>query len=81
MASYRIAPIDKFDFSKPKQWGTWIRQFKRFRIVSGLQAKTNEEQISTLIYSLGDRAKDFSFEMSFKALKNFVVLKLLHNAR
>ena len=52
MASYRIVAIEKFDFTK---WETWIRRFKRFRITSGLKSKTDEEQISTLIYSLDKR--------------------------
>ena len=66
MASYRIAAIEKFDFAKPELWETWIRRFKRFRIASGLKAKSDEEQISTLIYSLGDKAEDLlhSFKMS-----------------
>ena len=65
MASYRIAAIEKFDFAKPEQWETWIRRFKRFRIASGLKSKTDEEQISTLIYSLGDKADLLqSFKMS-----------------
>ena len=66
MASYRIAAIEKFDFAKPEQWETWIRKFKRFRIASGLKSKIDEEQISTLIYSLGDKAQDLlqSFKMS-----------------
>ena len=66
MASYRIAVIEKFNFAKPEQWETWIRRFKRFRIASGLKSKMEEEQISTLIYSLGDKAEDLlqSFKMS-----------------
>ena len=61
MATYRIAAIEKFDFAKPEQWETWIKRFKRFRIASGLKSKTDEEQVSTLIYSLGDKAEDLQF--------------------
>ena len=65
MASYKVAAIKKLDFAKPEQWETRIRRFKRFRIASGLKSKTEEEQISTLIYSLGDKADLLqSFKMS-----------------
>ena len=66
MTSYRIAAIEKFNLAKPEQWETWIRRFKRFSIASGLKSKMYEEQISTLIYSLGDKAEDLlqSFKMS-----------------
>ena len=56
----------KVRFCKPEQWETWIRRFKCFRIASGLKSKMDEEQISTLIYSLGDKAEYLlqSFKMS-----------------
>ena len=44
--------IDKFNF---EQWETRIRRFKYFKIASGLKSKMDEEQISTLKYSLGNK--------------------------
>ena len=73
MATYRIATIEKFDFAKPQQGETWIRLFKCFRIASGQKSKTDEEQISTLIYSLGDKAEDLlqSFKMSAEDVRKY----------
>ena len=58
MASYRIPAIDNFSFAKPEEWPRWIRRFERFRQASDLTSKSQEVQISTLVYSMGDKAED-----------------------
>ena len=52
MASYRIPAIDQFTFIKPEEWPRWIRRFERFRQASDLTSKSQETQISTLVYSM-----------------------------
>ena len=54
----RVNPPDPFDFSQPEEWPRWSRRFERFRQASGLIAKSPESQISTLIYTMGDKADD-----------------------
>jgi len=49
---------DQFDFSTPGDWPKWKRRFQRYRKASGLTAKTDEEQVDTLIYLMGDQADD-----------------------
>ena len=58
-------PPEKFSF-KPEEWPKWIRRFERFRVVSELNKKPENTQISTLLYSMGDEADDIlsSFTMS-----------------
>ena len=39
-------------------WIRWSRRFKRYRIASGLKIKPEHEQVSTLLYAMGDCADD-----------------------
>jgi len=66
MASYQIPALEKFDFSQPEEWPKWIRRFERFRQASGIASKTEESQVNTLVYSMGDKADDIlhSFHLS-----------------
>lgn len=57
-AAFQVSPPPKFDFSKPEEWPKWIRRFERFRIASGLELQSDENQVITLIYTMGDEAED-----------------------
>ena len=39
-------------------WPKWLRRFDRYRVVSGLNSKPQTEQVSTLLYAMGDSADD-----------------------
>ena len=39
-------------------WPKWLRHFERYRIASGLQDKSNQEQVGTFLYAMGDCADD-----------------------
>ena len=60
-ANYLPLPT-KFDgTSKLNQadlWPKWLRRFERYRIASRLQNKTEQEQVGTLLYALGECADD-----------------------
>ena len=58
MASYQITPPETFNFARPEEWPKWIRRFERFRQASDLSSKTEESQVNTLMYSMGDQADD-----------------------
>ena len=58
MASIRLQPPEPFDFKKPDEWLRWKRRFQQFRLASGLQDESDERQVSTLLYCLGDEAED-----------------------
>lgn len=58
MTTYQISAPEPFDFSNPDDWSKWIQRFERFRDASELSAKTNDNQVSTLIYSMGTQAED-----------------------
>ena len=76
-ASYRIPAVEKFDFAKPEEWSRWIRRFERFRQASDLASKTEEVQVSTLVYSLGDKAEDILtlFNLEAEELKKYDTVK------
>ena len=39
-------------------WPKWLRRFDRYRVASGLNIKPQTEQLSTLLYAMGDSADD-----------------------
>lgn len=76
-ASYQVAPPEQFVFSRPREWPKWIRRFERFRSASGLSEKSQEVQVNTLIYSMGDEADDIlrSFELTEAQTKEYATVK------
>ena len=77
MASYQIPVLEKFNFSRPEEWTKWIRRFERFRQASGLSEKSEENQVNTLVYSMGDKADDVfqSFQLSEVEAKTYETVK------
>ncbi|KAK9512390.1 hypothetical protein O3M35_000829 [Rhynocoris fuscipes] len=77
-ALYQVNPPEQFDFKAPNDWPRWLRRFERFRIASGLQSKTEEQQVNMLIYCMGEEGEDLltSFNLSpadkvsYTAVKN-----------
>uniref|UniRef100_A0A3P8TBN5 ribonuclease H n=1 Tax=Amphiprion percula TaxID=161767 RepID=A0A3P8TBN5_AMPPE len=54
----QLLPPEPFDFSCPSEWPKWIRRFERFRIATDLDSKTEEYQVNSLLYAMGDAADD-----------------------
>ena len=77
MASYQIAPPEKFDFHQPDTWPKWIRRFERYSQASGLAAKGDESQVNALVYCMGEEADDImsSFGLSDEDSKKFETVK------
>ena len=44
--------------NQAEAWPKWYRRFKRYRTASGLSTQPNGEQVSTLLYAVGDCADD-----------------------
>ena len=72
MTAYQIPALQTFSF-KSEEWSTWLRRFERFRQATGLKEKSEETQISTLIYSMGDKAEDLlqTFSLSEEDAKKY----------
>ncbi len=57
-ATFSIRPPEPFDLSKPQEWAKWIQMFERFRSASNLNENSDENQVNTFIYCMGDEADD-----------------------
>ncbi|KAL5505300.1 hypothetical protein EMCRGX_G006710 [Ephydatia muelleri] len=55
--NFRLEPPPSFDFRKPDEWPRWFRRFDQFRVASGL-ADSEEKQVSTRLYCLGEEAEE-----------------------
>ena len=78
-------------------WPKWLQHFERYRIASGLQDKSNQEQVGTFLYAMGDCADDIVKTVSeatasfdevktalngyFAARRNFIVESTKTNPR
>ena len=56
VANYQVPPPEKFSF-KPEDWIRWFRRFERFRKATGLDQKSGDNQVNTLVYSMGRRSR------------------------
>ena len=53
-----LQPPESFNFQTPDEWPRWRKRFEQFRIASGLGAKSQEQQVNTLLYCLGEESDD-----------------------
>ncbi|XP_011859611.1 PREDICTED: uncharacterized protein LOC105557076 [Vollenhovia emeryi] len=72
-SSYNIAAPETFDFNSPSDWPRWRRRFERFRLASKLNTLTEEEQVNTLIYLMGEKADEImiTFALTAAEEKNY----------
>ena len=76
MATYQVSLPERFNFSHPEEWPKWMR-FEHFRYASDLKEQSEESQVHTLIYSMGNEADDIlsSFKLSADDLKKYETVK------
>ena len=58
MASICLQPPSPFDFKTPDEWPRWKRRFEQFRLASDLADESDDRQVSTLLYCMGEEAED-----------------------
>ena len=56
MAQILLKPPDSFNFQTPDDWPRWIARFVQFRAAAGLAADSDEKQVNTLLYCMGEVA-------------------------
>ena len=44
--------------STPDEWPRWKRRFEQFRLASGPASESDDRQVSTLLYCMGEEAED-----------------------
>ena len=57
MAQLQLQPPAPFNFRNPDDWQRWRRRFENFRVAAGLATSTAAQQVSTLLYCLGEEAE------------------------
>ena len=65
-------------FMNPVEFDKWLtRRFERFKLASGLNEKSEETQVNTLVYCMGKQADDVfqSFSLSLDQMKNYNTVK------
>lgn len=58
MASLQLKPPAAFQFSKPKEWKKWKSRFEQFQLASRLSEASEEHQVSSLLYCMGEDVAD-----------------------
>ena len=73
MATFNVAPPENFFFMNPIEFDKWLTRLERFKLVSGLNEKSEETQVNTLVYCMGKQADDVfqSFSLSVDQMKNY----------
>ena len=61
-----IKPPGQFDFRKPEGWTKWIQRFERYRIASGLHIADGDQQVNTLLYTMGEEGDEIMKSFTFK---------------
>jgi len=57
MALIQLEPPAPFNFRTPDVWPQWKKCFEQYRIASGLTTSTEEQQVGTLWYCIGEAAE------------------------
>jgi predicted aspartyl protease len=47
-----------FDVSNPRSWQSWIKTFERYRSASGLTSRSEQAQIDSLLYCMGQESEE-----------------------
>lgn len=57
MAQLRLDPPAAFNFQTPDDWPRWKKRFEQYRTASGLATADVTQQVSTLLYCIGEEAE------------------------
>ena len=58
MATIRLEPPPPLDFTDLDSWTRWKKRFEQFRVASGHCNEDESQQVSTLLYCLGEGAEE-----------------------
>ncbi|KAL3184656.1 hypothetical protein MRX96_005987 [Rhipicephalus microplus] len=74
---FPVQPPTSFNFDKVSEWPAWVQDFHDYLFASGLSKQTVEAQVCTLMYTMGQHARNIFriFELSEKQSKDNEVVK------
>ena len=55
---HQFPPPETFNFQRPDEWSKWKRRFECFRNASGLVKEDEVQQVSALLYCMGEPTDD-----------------------
>lgn len=72
-----LQPPPPLDFDSTSEWPAWIQHFDDYRYASGLNERSEEAQVRTLLYTMGRQARDIfaTFNLSVEDSKKFELVK------
>ena len=56
--SSNLRPPSAFNFTKSEEWEKWKNHFQQYRLAAGLSSESEERQVSTLLYCMGEGSED-----------------------
>ena len=76
VTNFQVTPMKKFSFM-PEEWPKWIQRFERFHTATRLDKQTSENQVNTLIYTMGEQADNvfISFKFTTEQENNYEEVK------
>ncbi|KAK8772868.1 hypothetical protein V5799_012599 [Amblyomma americanum] len=74
---FLVQPPASVNFDKTSEWPGWIEEFGDYRFASGLNERTQEAQVRTLLYTMGRQARNIfkTFNLSEEDSKKYDVVK------
>ncbi|XP_072140815.1 uncharacterized protein [Dermacentor andersoni] len=74
---FPVQPPTSFNFDNASEWPAWVQEFDDYRFASGLNERTQEAQVRTLLYTMGRQARNVfkTFELSEEQSKDYEVVK------
>ncbi|XP_075726431.1 uncharacterized protein LOC142768344 [Rhipicephalus microplus] len=66
-----------FDFDRTSEWPSWIQLFDDYRFASGLNERSEEAQVRTLLYTMGRQAREIfsTFTLSEQQQKQYETVR------
>ena len=70
-------PPEHFNFARPEEWPKWICKFERFRDATDLDERSEQKQVSSLMYAMGEQAEDIlqSFRLTEEDRKSYTTVR------
>ena len=53
----QLQPLEAFNLPTPDGWPRWLQRFDQFHIASGLAGRDQVQQVSTLLYCMGEEVE------------------------
>ncbi|XP_072146220.1 uncharacterized protein [Dermacentor andersoni] len=74
---FAVPAPPRFDFDRTSEWPSWIQLFDDYRFASGLNERSEEAQVRTLLYTMGRQAREIfsTFALAEEEQKKYEVVR------